>query len=279
MVIKVLVDEGEEEGEDSVDGLWGDVQELLVDGRGFLVQGVDDSGEEESYVLNGDVVEQEDEGNFDCYGGGYVMDQFGFVNVVNDFGLIDMFRFDMGNVEFFFFFRELVGGFRVVSEGSEGEDVEVDSDDVFDDEDYVLCFGVSERVYVEDIICEQGIKGISKGSGNYVKCKVEVQFGMLVLMREVVGNVGKYISFENIEEEVDIVKLGFGVNVVGVDVDDVEVDSGGGEELIGFYLFIVDCGWNFEDNVGDVEDRDDGVIVLFVYYVKFFLQISELSIV
>lgn len=276
--IKAPADEGEEEGEDSADGPRGDAQELLADGRGFLVQGADDSGEEESHALNGDVVEQEDEGNLDCHGGGHATDQLGLVNAVNDLGLTDTLRLDTGNAELLLLLREPAGGLRAVSEGSEGEDAEADSDDALDDEDHAPRLGASERVHVEDTTREQGTKGTSKGSGNHVKRKAEAQLGTLVPTREVVGNAGKHTSLENTEEEADTAKLGLGVNVAGADADDAEADSGGGEEPTGSHPLTADRGRNLEDNVGDVEDRDDGVIVPLAHHAKFLLQTSESSI-
>lgn len=66
------------------------------------------------------------------------MYEFFDVYFVEDFGGVDVFRFDVENGKIFFCLGELVSCFGMVSEGDVGNDSKNVGDDVFNGENYVL---------------------------------------------------------------------------------------------------------------------------------------------
>lgn len=58
----------------------------------------------------------------------------------------------------------------------------------------------------------------------------------------------------------------------------IEVEGDGGDELVGVKVFVVDVGWDFENNVGDVEDGEE-IVVVVVGKVEIFFEISNFGVV
>lgn len=99
----------------------------------------------------------------------------------------------------------------------------------------------------------------------------------MVLVGYVVCNIGKYVCFENIKNEVNSRDLVQCVYECSVERGYVEEQCSIWEELVRIDLFVVEVGRDFEDDVGDVEYGNNNIVVI-VFQVKVVFKIGKVCI-
>lgn len=104
-LVQLVRPHGNGQREEGTHGVGGDGVELLLDGRELRVDGPDDGRGEEGEALDGDVVEQEDEGRRQGDGADDAADELGLVDGIEDLGRGDALGLYAGDGEVLFFLR------------------------------------------------------------------------------------------------------------------------------------------------------------------------------
>lgn len=120
--VKIPAERRECQDEEGPHGIRGHAVQLLLDDAVVRVYGPDDRGQEEGEALDGDVVEEENNGDLEGDGVGHAAGQLGAVHAVEDLSGANTLRLDTSDTQFFFFLGEPAGCFRAVGEGKEGDE-------------------------------------------------------------------------------------------------------------------------------------------------------------
>lgn len=239
----------EEDSENGTHGVGRDTVELLLDDGVIGVDVADDGGKEEGEALDGDIVEEEDEGDLESDRVGNTAQELGSVDAVNDFGLGKTLRLDSGDAKLLLLLGEPAGGLGSVGEGEEGDEAQGNSDDALDGEDHSPLVEAAKVVESENGAGQETTKGTSQRSHDHVERQAECQLRALVPTGEVVCDTGQHASFEDTEKEADTTDGALGVDESSGDTDDAKGQRGSREEPAGTHPFAGDGGGNLEDDV------------------------------
>lgn len=116
--VDLIADAWEKHSEEGTNNIRWDCIELLLDG---CLQGIDrshDTRKEEGQPLNGDVVEQEDEGSGQGHRAPDSRDEFSGIDLIQHLGGTGALTLDSSNGEALFVLSEPPRRFRTIREGS-----------------------------------------------------------------------------------------------------------------------------------------------------------------
>lgn len=123
---------------------------------------------------------------------------------------------------------------------------------------------------LQDARGEQAPEGARQGGHDDVQGQAEGELAAAVPAGEVVGDAGHHAGLEDAEQEAHPHGLRLVRDEGGAERGDAEAEGDGGQEPAGADPFADDVGGDLEDDVADVEDGQDGVVVVsFQFEVRF----------
>lgn len=270
-------EEREEDGEEGADDVRGHGVELLGDDGGLGVDRPDDGGGEEGEALDGDVVEEEDEGGGEGDGAEDAAEDLDGVELVQHLGGGDTLRLDPGDGEILLRLGEPLGGLGPVGQGDERDEGEDAGDDALDGEDHPPPVKAAEVGELQDAGGQETAERAGERGHDDVEGQSEGQLAPPVPPGQVVRDARQHAGLEDAEQEAD---AGSAVDVgdeSGADGADAEPERDGGDEPAGADPLAGHVGGDLEDDVGDVEDGEDLVVVV-ARHVKVLLEPGELGV-
>lgn len=162
-------EQGEKKDEEGPDHIRRDGVELLRYHRVLRVDCLDDGWQEKRKALDGDVVEEEDEGGGQGDRAEDATENFDGVDLVEHLGGPDTLRLDSGNGEILLFLAEPPGRLGTVGHGEKGNDGQATGDDAFDGKDHAPLMQTTEMVEGEDGGSQKAAKGTGQRSHDDVK--------------------------------------------------------------------------------------------------------------
>ncbi|KAI2283161.1 hypothetical protein LOZ03_006797 [Ophidiomyces ophidiicola] len=272
--VEAPAEERDEDGEVGADDVGGYGLQLLLHDGVARVDGADDGGQEEGHALHGDVVEQEDEGGGEGDGAEEALGHLGPVELVEHLGGADAFGLDAGDGEVLLLGRQPAGGLGTVGPGDEADEREADGDDALDGEDHAPLAQAAEVGELEDAGGQQAAEGAGQRGHGDVEREAEGQLAAAVPARHVVGDAGEHAGLEDAEQEAHAAHGGLVLHEGGADGADAEAETDGGQIPAGADPLAQHVGGDLEEDVGDVEDAEHGIVVV-AGHVQVFLQAGE----
>jgi hypothetical protein len=247
--VEIPTESREGNSKDSSNGIRRNTVKLLLNGAVLGIDGSDDGREEESKTLDGDVVEEEDEGDLKSDGVGDTAPELDSIDTVNDFGLSKTLGLDTGDAKILLLLSEPSSSLGSIGEGDESEETETDGDDTLDSEDHSPVVKATEVRELENSTGQETTEGTSKRSHDHVERQTESQLRALIPTGEIVCDSGKHTSLKDTKKETNTANSGLAVDEGGSDTDDAEGERGSREEPAGTHPFTANGSGDLEDDV------------------------------
>lgn len=260
--VKVPAHGGERDGEEGADGVGGHAVQLLLDHGVLGVDGGDNGGHEEGQALDGDVVEEEDDGDLDRHGAGDAAPELEGVDAVDDFRLRDALGFDARDAEVLFFPGEPLCSLWAVGQGIKRHETQPNGNNPLNGKDHAPIRQAPKIVKFQNRRSKQPSKRSRQRRHDDVQRQAKRQLRATVPSRHVVRDAGEHARLKDAEQEADAADGSFRLDKGRGDADAAKEERGRGEEPARADVFAGDGRGDLKEDVGDVEDGEDHVVVV-----------------